>query len=226
MANYYYLDKTGREIGPFDLATLTKFRQAGVLSSETSVRPADSKEWKPCRELVPDFAPIITAGATAQPNASNTANGVYKILLVIAAIIIFITWQTNNAKQSAPDDKEKQFQNSIKSEVGEFNKDQAKVRDHLFGNQTTTPMRTVSEANECINNLRQLDAAANQFALEKGKRTGDPIDFPNDLTPYIHLNAQGKIPPCPSGGIYSISRVGDNPTCSLGNSVNPSHALQ
>ena len=66
-------------------------------------------------------------------------------------------------------------------------------------------------ANPCLNNLRQIDAAANQFALEKGKRTGDPIDFPNDLTPYIK-----KTPVCPAGGTYSLKRVGEDSTCSIG----------
>ena len=81
------------------------------------------------------------------------------------------------------------------------------------------------DANECINNLRQLDAVANQFALEHRKRTGDYINFPSDLTPYIKLTADGKIPGCPAGGVYSISRVGDMPTCSLGNTVTPNHIL-
>ena len=32
--------------------------------------------------------------------------------------------------------------------------------------------RATSQANACINNMRQIDAAANQFALEKGLTTG------------------------------------------------------
>ena len=83
----------------------------------------------------------------------------------------------------------------------------------------------VSNANSCINNLRQIDAAANQFALERGKTTGDAISFPNDLTPYLKLNSAGKIPPCPSGGIYFINKVGNAPTCSLGTTVTPAHVL-
>jgi competence protein ComGC len=71
----------------------------------------------------------------------------------------------------------------------------------------------------CVNNLRQIDAAANQFALENRKKNGDSINFPNDLTPYIKLNSEGKIASCPWGGVYSIKRVGDKPTCSLGNKV-------
>jgi hypothetical protein len=77
----------------------------------------------------------------------------------------------------------------------------------------------------CINNLRQIDAAAQEFALECGKTNGDIIHYPNDLTPYIKLNRDGKIPPCPQGGIYSIKKVGDKPTCSLGTTVTPAHVL-
>jgi len=80
-------------------------------------------------------------------------------------------------------------------------------------------------SNACINNLRQIDAAANQFALEHNLTNGDRINYPNDLTPYIKLNSARKIPPCPSGGIYHIGRVGKTPTCSLGTTVNPTHVL-
>jgi hypothetical protein len=82
-----------------------------------------------------------------------------------------------------------------------------------------------SPANACINNLRQIDAAAQQFALEKNLKTGDKINFPDDLTPYIKLNSQGKIPSCPQGGTYSIKRIGDIPTCSLGTTVTPAYVL-
>src|ERR1700690_715672 len=82
-----------------------------------------------------------------------------------------------------------------------------------------------SPANACINNLRQIDGAAQEFALEKGKTNGASINYPDDLTPYIKLDKDGKIPPCPSGGIYSIKKVGDKPTCSLSNTVAQAHIL-
>ena len=85
--------------------------------------------------------------------------------------------------------------------------------------------RATSQANACINNLRQIDAAANQFALEAQKKTGDSISYPTDLTPYIKLNANSSIPGCPAGGNYTESTVGNNPTCSLGSSVTPAHIL-
>jgi hypothetical protein len=81
-------------------------------------------------------------------------------------------------------------------------------------------------SNACINNLRQIDGAACQFALEHNLTNGARINFPSDLTPYIKLNSTGKIPPCPSGGTYHIARVGKVPTCSLGTNVTPGHKLQ
>ena len=85
--------------------------------------------------------------------------------------------------------------------------------------------RATSQANACINNLRQIDAAANQFALEQHKTTGGAISYPNDLTPYIKLNVASAIPGCPAGGTYADATVGTAPTCSLGNTVTPGHFL-
>ena len=85
--------------------------------------------------------------------------------------------------------------------------------------------RSTSQANACINNLRQIDAAANEFALEHHLSAGAPINFPTDLTPYIKLNSQGKIPACPAGGVYNLTQVGATPTCSLGTTVTPAHVM-
>jgi prepilin-type N-terminal cleavage/methylation domain-containing protein len=86
--------------------------------------------------------------------------------------------------------------------------------------------RATSQANACINNLRQLDAAANEFALEQHKTTGGAISYPNDLTPYIKLNSAGSLPPCPAGGSYSTAfTVGNSPTCTLSSTVTPAHKL-
>ncbi len=74
--------------------------------------------------------------------------------------------------------------------------------------------RTASQQNACINNLRQIDAAKQQWALEKGKQATDVPTW-NDIQPYLY-----KIPHCPAGGTYSINAVGDKPTCSV-----PGHIL-
>jgi prepilin-type N-terminal cleavage/methylation domain-containing protein len=85
--------------------------------------------------------------------------------------------------------------------------------------------RATSQANACINNLRQLDSAMQQFAIETGKHVGGAISYPGDLTPYVKLNAAGSIPACPAGGTYTVNPVGAVPsaTCSLGDTVTPGH---
>ena len=85
-----------------------------------------------------------------------------------------------------------------------------------------------SQATTCINNLRQIDTAVQQFSIEAGKHVGDVINYPGDLTPYIRLNPQGKIPPCPAKGDYTLNTVGNQPSafCSLGSTVTPAHAQQ
>jgi len=88
--------------------------------------------------------------------------------------------------------------------------------------------RATSQANACINNLRQIDGAAQQWALEKGKTTTDGITYPTDLTPYIKLNSASSIPPCPAGGTYFLQQVGNIPQaiCTLGTTVDPPHVPQ
>jgi prepilin-type N-terminal cleavage/methylation domain-containing protein len=85
--------------------------------------------------------------------------------------------------------------------------------------------RATSQANACINNLRQIDAAANQLSQDRALPAGTVINYPGDLTPYIKLNTNSSIPGCPAGGTYSIAGVGASPTCSLGSTVTPAHVL-
>lgn len=75
------------------------------------------------------------------------------------------------------------------------------------------------QRNACINNLRQIDAAKDQWALENGKTTGTPVTE-DDIKPYIKLDAYGNLPRCPAGGKYTIGNVGEKPTCSI-----PGHEL-
>ena len=64
-------------------------------------------------------------------------------------------------------------------------------------------------------------------AVGKHKTTGSTINYPTDVTPYIKLNANGSIPPCPAGGSYTLGTLGAAPqeNCSLGNNVTPGHFL-
>lgn len=71
--------------------------------------------------------------------------------------------------------------------------------------------RTRAQQNACINNLRQLDGAKSQWALENKKVDTDTV-VTSDLAPYIKGNA---IPDCPANGTYAVTTVGVNPTCTV-----------
>jgi len=84
--------------------------------------------------------------------------------------------------------------------------------------------RNSAQANACINNLRQIDAAIQQWALETGKHDTDQANNAV-VQPYLKGNS---FPSCPAGGNYAIAAtVATVPsvTCSLGNSVSPFHYL-
>jgi hypothetical protein len=77
--------------------------------------------------------------------------------------------------------------------------------------------RASAMKNVCVNQLREIDAAKEQWALEKTK---EPSDLPqaNELLPY--LRGRAALPSCPAGGSYSINSVDTLPTCSV-----PDHEL-
>jgi prepilin-type N-terminal cleavage/methylation domain-containing protein len=52
--------------------------------------------------------------------------------------------------------------------------------------------RTTAQANACINNLRQIDAAIQQFALENHHQPADPVTLAN-ITPYLGRGALGSV---------------------------------
>jgi prepilin-type N-terminal cleavage/methylation domain-containing protein len=72
--------------------------------------------------------------------------------------------------------------------------------------------RTTAQTNVCINNLRAIDYAIQQWALEQKKAANAPVDFP-DISAYLK-----NLVNCPAGGAsfadsYLISMVGVEPTC-------------
>jgi len=77
--------------------------------------------------------------------------------------------------------------------------------------------RATSQQNACINNLRQIDGAINEWALETGQSNGGSVGGIATVSAYIKLNSNSSIPTCPAGGSYSVGSIGDVPqvTCSL-----------
>jgi prepilin-type N-terminal cleavage/methylation domain-containing protein len=72
--------------------------------------------------------------------------------------------------------------------------------------------RTQSQKNACINNLRQIDGAVQQWALEN-KQASTVSAVAGDVLPYLKSSVM-----CPSGGTtfadsYSLGTVSAKPSC-------------
>src|SRR4029077_14150909 len=74
--------------------------------------------------------------------------------------------------------------------------------------------RTTSQQNACINNLRQIDGAIQQWALENKQSSGASVTL-SLVKPYIKMDSTGNIPACPAAGTYTGTTVATNPTCSV-----------
>lgn len=71
--------------------------------------------------------------------------------------------------------------------------------------------RERSRANACRSNLRQIQAAKEQWAMANNQGpTATPT--PADLSPSFIQ----RWPVCPSNGTYTIGNLSTNPTCSIG----------
>ncbi len=71
--------------------------------------------------------------------------------------------------------------------------------------------RTTSQKNACINNLRQMEAAKEQWALETKQAQGAAADT-TLCTAYLKTT-----PICPAGGTYAWLSIGTNATCTITN---------
>ena len=121
---------------------------------------------------------------------------------------------------------------ALQKNVEQLQRDSQQAAQHLTTARTALEMqqehlqqlqaeqqqaRLAANANACINNLRQLDAAKVQWALEKNKAATD-VPTAQELLPYFK---DGIFPVCPDGGNYSLNAVGEIPACSIQGHVLP-----
>jgi len=77
--------------------------------------------------------------------------------------------------------------------------------------------RNTAQKNSCINNLRQIDGAKQQWALEN-KQTDTAVATSDDVKVYLKNNL---FPHCPASGTYDIKAVNADPVCSASGHVLP-----
>ena len=71
--------------------------------------------------------------------------------------------------------------------------------------------RTTAQKNACVNNLRQIDGAKEQWALENRMSETAPI-VQAEVDTYIKGQ---RTPLCPAQGAYTYGNVGTPPVCSV-----------
>ncbi len=82
--------------------------------------------------------------------------------------------------------------------------------------------RTKAQENACINNLRQIDGAIQQWALESKKGTTAPVAADgSEIKPYMGRGVTGSLPTCPAASSpdfatsYGVTDVQTAPTCKI-----------
>lgn len=72
----------------------------------------------------------------------------------------------------------------------------------------------VQSGNVCVNNLRQIAAAKNSWALENKKPAGTAVSS-SDETGINKYLRHGLKPLCPAAGTIQYNSVGQAPTCTI-----------
>jgi hypothetical protein len=85
------------------------------------------------------------------------------------------------------------------------------------GQQVLEVSAAIIARKTCINNLRLIDDAKQQWKADQGK-PDTAVPTVKDLLPYFKDKG---FPECPAGGTYSLNALNEVPTCSI-----PEHALQ
>lgn len=70
--------------------------------------------------------------------------------------------------------------------------------------------RESAQKTRCIDNLRVMSAAKDQWAVENYANNGDPCSE-SDITPFFKRG----FPTCPAGGEYTVDNVGIDPSCNI-----------
>ena len=90
--------------------------------------------------------------------------------------------------------------------------------------------RSTAQQNTCIQNLRAIDSATQQWALETGADPAATV-APGNVQPYMGHSSSGKLPWCPLDpqkqftSSYTIANASSPPVCQLQSSGNFAHVL-
>ena len=88
--------------------------------------------------------------------------------------------------------------------------------------------RETSRAKSCQADLRQIETAKEQWAMDNKKAATDTPTAANLVTEYMR-GTEDTLPACPSSGTYTVGDMSTRPVCSIGTNGTGSyddHVLQ
>jgi hypothetical protein len=183
MQNYFYRDKEGRDIGPLDLVTLSKFRKAGVLDGDTPVRTSDSAEWKPCREIIADTP--VASSATPQPAALPAGRQSIWAIIALVAIVVFLIYagQKDDSRQPRQGIGSPKTTTAVETEKNPRQRTKSIVAPGRGSISTTDLGGTMQRARELFEEMRV------ELSRAQGQNQGNDIALRSALA---HVRAESK----------------------------------
>ena len=73
--------------------------------------------------------------------------------------------------------------------------------------------RESSRRSSCITNLKQIDSAKEQWAMDNKAANNATVQMSDIAGVYMKGAATGPV--CPGGGSYTVNNIGTDPACSL-----------
>jgi hypothetical protein len=149
---------------------------------------------------------------------SNTVESVAGLVLIALGIPIYIYLRRANTKPAEPSPNIKPGSKltnpaTLVLLIAAFIVTVASVTPSFIPAHTKNPF----EGDSCINRLRMIEGAKDQWALEFHKTTNDTPTW-DDLRRYM---TRGVLPSCPKGGTYTVGHVSELVKCSY-----PGHGLK
>jgi prepilin-type N-terminal cleavage/methylation domain-containing protein len=78
--------------------------------------------------------------------------------------------------------------------------------------------RHSARQSSCINNMKQIESAKEQWGMDQKKSNGDTVAFTDLVGSTLYLKST---PSCPSSGTYTVNPIGTVPVCDVSGHLLP-----
>jgi competence protein ComGC len=238
-----HITRDGKQFGPYTLAEVNSSLQAGTLRPEDLAWQDGMADWVPLRTItgvsLPSVAqrppppppaagmppasvpPAPVASASAATSKAAIASLVFGILGLLLGLPALLGLPLGIYAMIAIKNSSGRLRGNglaiagvVCSCLGFLWLGLAAIAIPNF-----TKARSTAQKNACIANLKQIDGATQQWALENKKVAASTYSLSDpQVLGYLRGN---QLPVCPAGGTYAAGRnVADSPRCSI-----PGHSL-